>query len=90
MTNITIRDILKLISRSNTRIDICSDHKMPKSLTIEDKLFKSAISDYKNSTGITPRYIIEATKENIDSCKELMDIVDLRHLDNLKGRLYPK
>jgi hypothetical protein len=39
MTNVTIRHILKLISKSKTRIDICSDYKMPKSLTIEDKLF---------------------------------------------------
>ena len=54
MTN-AIRNILKLISKSKTRIDICCDYKMPKSLTIEDKLFKSAISDSKNSSGITQR-----------------------------------
>jgi hypothetical protein len=44
-----------------------------------------ALSDSKNSTGTPPTYRIESTKENIDSCKELMDLVDLRHLDNLKG-----
>ena len=54
MTNTTICDILKLITRSNTRIDICSDYKMPKSLTIEDKLFKSALSEFKNRIGIPP------------------------------------
>jgi hypothetical protein len=69
MTNTTICDILKLIIRSNTRVDMCGGHKMPKSLTIEDKLFKSALSEFKNNTGITPLYIIEAPKENIDSCK---------------------
>ena len=80
MTNTTICDILKLIIRSNTRIDICSDHKMPKSLTIEDKLFKSALSEFKNSNWYTSHAIsLKSTKENIDSCKELVDIVDLRH-----------
>jgi hypothetical protein len=53
MTNVT-RIILKLISKSKTRIDICCDNKMSKSLTIEGKLFKSAISDSKNSIWITP------------------------------------
>ena len=33
MTNVTTSIILKVISKSKTRIDVCSDYKMPKSLT---------------------------------------------------------
>ena len=90
MTNTTICDILKLITRSNRRIDICSDYKMPKSLTIEDKSFKSVLSDSKNSTDTSPHYIIEVTKENIDIYKELMDIVDILSPRRSQGKLYPK
>jgi hypothetical protein len=35
--------------------------------------------------GVQIRFIAEITKENIPYCKELMKVVELRHLDEVKG-----
>ncbi len=77
--------IFKLISKSKTRIDVCGDYGIQESFFSEDDLFRKSLGDSKSSSGMTPRYIIEITKENIDYCRKLMKIVDLRHLDKLKG-----
>ena len=77
--------IFKLISKSKTRIDVCGDYGMQESFYSEDDLFRKSLGDSKSSSGMTPRYIIEITKENIDYCRKLMKIVELRHLDKLKG-----
>lgn len=37
--------------------------------------------------GIKLRFIAEINNENIQSCKELMKICELRHLDEIKGNL---
>ena len=56
-------------------------------LSTNYRLFIKDILDSKDkiTTERRYRYIIEITKENIDYCKELMKIFELRHLDNLKG-----
>ena len=76
--------IFKLISKSKTRIDVCGDYGMQE-VFHEDDLFIKSLGDSKSSSGMTPRYIIEITKENMEYCKELMEIVELRHLDKLIG-----
>jgi hypothetical protein len=53
-------------------------------MVIRDELFTKALSDAK-SRGVRLRLIIEINKENIAYCKELMGIVELHHLDGLKG-----
>lgn len=35
--------------------------------------------------GIQIRFIAEITKENISYCKDLMKVVELKHLDEVKG-----
>jgi K+-sensing histidine kinase KdpD len=45
---------------------------------------KKAFLDAK-SRGIKLRYLTEITKDNIAYCKELITIVELRHLDGIKG-----
>jgi two-component system sensor histidine kinase VicK len=79
----TTNAILRLASKSKAGIDICSNYKVL-SLPIRDELFRKALSDAK-SRKVRLRHIIEITKENIADCKELMEIVELRHLDGLKG-----
>ena len=80
--------IFKLISKSKTRIDVCGDYGIQKSFYNEDDLFKKSLRGSKSRSGITPRYIIEITKENIEYCRNLMEIVDLRHMDKLKGNFF--
>jgi len=45
---------------------------------------RRALIDAK-SRGVKPRFITEITKDNILYCKEAMKIVELRHLDGVKG-----
>lgn len=35
--------------------------------------------------GVTIRYVTEITAENLSHCKELMQFVELRHLDGVRG-----
>jgi signal transduction histidine kinase len=77
--------IFELISKSKTRIDLCGDYGIQESFYNEDDLFRKSLRDSKSRSGMTPRYIIEITKENIEYCRKLMEIVDLRHMDKLKG-----
>jgi two-component system sensor histidine kinase VicK len=79
----TTNAILRLVSKSKTAIDIYGNYKMLP-MVIRDELFTKALSNAK-SRGVRLRNIIEITKENIAYCKELMGIVELRHLDGLKG-----
>ena len=38
-------------------------------------------------TGVRIRQIVEITKDNLYYCKEFMDYVELRHMDNVKGNM---
>jgi two-component system, OmpR family, sensor histidine kinase VicK len=51
---------------------------------IEHEVFKKILSEARDR-GIRFRCIIEITKENIDCCKKLMELVEIRHLAGLKA-----
>ena len=75
--------ILRLVSKSRVEIGICGNY-MVLSAAIGDRVFKKILSDAK-ARGIKLRYATEITKQNVAYCKELMEMVELRHLDGLKG-----
>ena len=79
----TTNAILRLLSKSKSGVDICSNYTVL-SLAIADEVFQKALSEAKRR-GVKLRCVIEITKENIAYCKELMGRVELRHLDGLKG-----
>ena len=79
----TTNAILRLLSKSKSGVDICSNCTVL-SLAIADEVFQKALSEAKRR-GVKLRCVIEITKENIAYCKELMGRVELRHLDGLKG-----
>jgi two-component system sensor histidine kinase VicK len=80
----TNRAILQSISKSKSKseIDICGNYIMQ---AIELDVFKNALSDARDR-GVRVRCIIEITKENIECCKILMKLVEIRHLDGLKAK----
>ena len=41
---------------------------------------------YAKKRGVRLQYVTEISKENISYCKELAELVELRHLDKLKGK----
>ena len=79
----TTNAIIRLISQSKARIDVCCSYKV-QSLAISEKFFRKAIVDAKKE-GLEFRIIMKITKDNISYCRNLMKIVELRHLDGLKG-----
>jgi two-component system, OmpR family, sensor histidine kinase VicK len=78
----TNRAILESISKSKSEIDICGNYIIQAK---EREIFNKAITDARDS-GVRFRCIIEITKENIDYCKKLMELVEIRHLDGLKAK----
>jgi two-component system sensor histidine kinase VicK len=75
--------ILRLVSKSKDEIDICGNYTVL-SAAIGDEVFKKILRDAKGR-GIKLKYVTEITKQNIAYCKEIMEMVELRHLDGLKG-----
>ncbi|MGA9152440.1 MAG: HAMP domain-containing sensor histidine kinase, partial [Candidatus Nitrosopolaris sp.] len=67
-------------------IDVCVDNSRPL-LAIEFKQIKDAFID-ATRRGVIIRYITEITINNVSYCEELMSIVELRHLDGVKGNFY--
>jgi signal transduction histidine kinase/sugar-specific transcriptional regulator TrmB len=81
-----VLDRLVQIMQKANRVNICVDNTRPL-LAIEVKQIRDAFIDAKRR-GVTIRYITEITKNNVSYCKELMSIVELRHLDGIKGNFY--
>jgi signal transduction histidine kinase len=78
-----VNAVIDIFYDAQERIDICGNSKFPP-LIFSFEPIRKAILAAKNS-GIRQRYIVEITKENIQYCKELMQLVkDLRHSDQIE------
>jgi signal transduction histidine kinase len=63
------------------RVDACMNFTRP-ALAVKTELIKSFID--AKGRGVKVRYLTEITKDNIDCCKELMEVVDeFRHLKGI-------
>ncbi len=71
------------LSMVENRVDVCGNYVMP-SVILASKEVKNAYYEL-NKRGVKIRWITDITKENISSCKEIIKIVELRHLDDVKG-----
>jgi two-component system, OmpR family, sensor histidine kinase VicK len=72
-----------LFSNVKERIDCSADSNAPYSHFMLKPIRDGYIQ--LNKRGIKVRFITEITKENLYYSKELMKIVELRHLDGIKG-----
>lgn len=63
---------------------LCLEPDAP-ALTLEIKEYQDILNDIVVKRGIRLRYITEITKDNLPYCKQLMSVVDLRHLDGIRG-----
>jgi two-component system sensor histidine kinase VicK len=80
-----IRIFMQAIANVKEEAVICSDANSPIfSMSIEavKKLYVSF-----RETGVRIRQIVEITNDNLHYCKEFMDYVELRHMDNVKGNM---
>jgi signal transduction histidine kinase len=71
------------LSMVENRVDVCGNYTIP-SVILASKEVKNAYYEL-NKRGVKIRWITDITKENISSCKEIMKIAELRHLDDVKG-----
>jgi len=55
-------------------------------LLFESSVIQGCIRNLKNR-GNRVRYITDIKGENLESCKKLLEIVELRHLDNIQGEI---
>ena len=66
------------------KMDLCYDGNAP-SIVLNVKEYKNGYIDIRKRGGKI-RVITEITEDNVEYCKELMEIVDeFRHLDNVQG-----
>lgn len=76
--------ILKFIANANERWDTYVD-RTGLSIALNVQPVRKALADAKNK-GVKIRAITEITKDNIQCCKEYIEITtDLRHLDGIRG-----
>src|SRR5919107_3308813 len=74
----------KFMDNAKVKMDITFDHHAP-SIVIKIPLYYEGYRDILKRGGKI-RCITEITKNNVEYCKKLLDIVsELRHLDGLKG-----
>ncbi len=75
---------IRFLENVSERMDICVDKNGP-SIIIKSEIYTSNYIKAKNR-GAKIRFITEITKDNIQYCKKLGEIVsELRHLDGVKG-----
>lgn len=74
------------MSNVKKKMDICFDNRAP-SIVIDIDEYRNGYTDIKRRGGKI-RLLTEITSENINYCKQLMNLVDeLRHVDGIKGGL---
>jgi signal transduction histidine kinase len=71
------------LSTVEKRVDVCGDYSMPSVILASEPVRKGYFE--LNRRGVRIRWITDITKENASSCKEIMKIAELRHLDGVKG-----
>lgn len=78
-----INAIIREQYNTKSRIDVCGSSNFPFAISKNEALKKSRF--VAKNHGVRLRYIFEITQGNIDTCKEMMKMVELRHLDGIKA-----
>ncbi len=79
----TTKVILQTVNNARSRWDNYADSNGPTIAMGIEQLRKGMRNAHRREVKI--RYISEITKHNINYCKELMKIAEVRHMDNAKG-----
>src|SRR5215469_6836193 len=79
-----INTYLRVIHNAKSRWDYFADVSSLSAVPLEFEAIRKAILEAK-TRDTRSRFITEITKENISYAKEFMKIVELRHLDGVKG-----
>ena len=79
----TTEAIIEFLYGAEVSMNICADHTWP-SVAMGVEIYKKGLFELK-TRNVKFRTITDVTKDNIEYCKELMQIAELRHLDGIKG-----
>ena len=79
-----INSILDICYNAEDRIDICGNSRLP-SLIFSFESIRKAIMNANDRKYTRQRYIFEITQENIQHCKDLMKIADMRHVNEIEA-----
>jgi len=74
-----------LISVAKKTVDLCVESAGVSIILANEPVVKEYME--AKDRGVRVRHITEITKENIRDCKKLMNLMELRHLDGLRGYL---
>ena len=80
--NIIDRTLRDLVDVRQT-FDNCTDYTGPSVFLAYQPVWDACVA--LKQKGIRLRFITEITKDNINYCKEVMKVFELRHLDGIKG-----
>jgi signal transduction histidine kinase len=75
-------EIVGILAKTEKYLNIMGDSKSPNFLLSDE--IRKALQKAKNR-GIRIRLITEITKQNLNSCKEIIKFVEVRHLDKVIG-----
>jgi two-component system, OmpR family, sensor histidine kinase VicK len=78
-----IKKNIECFLRAKEMLDVCHDSTGP-SVTVNTQPIMKAAADFTKRGGRI-RFVTEITKENIDYCKQLMELCEARHIDGIKG-----
>ena len=74
---------IQFFSNARLKVDICMDYTRP-SLALRIESIRNLFLDAKDRD-VKLRYITGITRENVQYCKELMKIAEVRDLDGIRG-----
>ncbi|MDQ3977908.1 MAG: HAMP domain-containing histidine kinase, partial [Thermoproteota archaeon] len=82
-------DAMKILLQAMANVKkeavVCSDANSP-AFSMALGPVKKRYIDFRE-TGVNIRQIVEITKDNLQYCKEFVNYVELRHMDNVKGNM---
>src|SRR5919106_742598 len=82
-------DAMKILAQAMANVKkeavICSDANSP-AFSIAMEPVKKLYFAFRE-TGVRIRQIVEITNDNLHYCKEFLDCVELRHMDDVKGNM---
>jgi len=76
---------LHLISITKKTLDLCGESARVSAILANEPIVKKYME--AKDRGVRVRHITEITKENMRDCKKLMSLMEIRHLDGLRGYL---
>src|SRR5918996_2015669 len=82
-----LRLTLESIPHTRESMDNCIDSNAPASFVLFEPMWNHIKEITSPKRGVRFRFITEITKDNLPYCKEMAKILELRHLDGIKGNL---